>query len=266
MAKLVHENFIKANQQIASDDECTARVSSGHTLQPLIHPVLSSLFAENGKLLAHIDDIITRLIRLSRQIRERQKIARDVIATEQEPEDDGKPLADDFATHLDWRLDSSNQKMKDGFMKDRMRDTMTVRWRKMSYYAAHVSQKGPYITAEKVTDHPPRESQVTEIVTTSSNIALPMPSAADQTLEPARDYGTASAYSRSQGLTLTTSFRPQDDKGSIAPSSRNTKSLIGTQISEFPQPPESLPTCRGFFCPFCGLLQPQSMREQTSWR
>lgn len=232
------------------------------TLQPNDDPVISHLLAANKTAHARMDDSVTRLIRLSRQIREHQKHKTDAMAAVYEPVDDNdQSLINAFQAYLDWILDESEQKLPKGFVKDRVRDTMLLRWRKLSYYSAGrgtapiLFASGP--ESQKV--HAIHPSRVLSPVAGSV-----MPTAMVVT-EPADSIAPELTVARSHGLTLSTSFRPYEQPESIA-HSKNTRSLMGIQAFQIPNPPESKPGSQGFICPYCRELQPQTMREQTSWQ
>jgi len=220
------------------------------------------LLAEDEVVRNRIDDIITRLIKLSRQIGEHRKIKRDAIASEYEPYDKDGPLVESYAAHLEWRLNESKEKLSAGFMKDRMRATMMARWRKVSYYAAQLSRNRSVTAPSNVSGRLPKEPRVLNQMVPDTNRELPILTAVQES--PGENF-QVSTGPRSHGLTLSTGFKPHLDKASMAPS-RNTKSLIGARLSEFPKPPEPLSASHEFRCPFCGILQPHSMSEPTSWR
>lgn len=257
------QNFINANQRLPLGGEVIERASFGSVTQASTNPMSSVLLADDEKMHSQIDDMITRLIRLSRQIREHQKIKRDAIAADYEPHDEHGTSASTFAKYLDWKLDGSKQKMRASFMKDRMRDTLMARWRKLSYYAAQqpqLSRHEPAIAANDVSNQLPRELRVSKHV--FPDVELPTPAAAKESIG---EVFRAPMGPQSHGLTLSTAFKPHHETTSIAPS-RNTKSLVGAQVSDFPNPPKLLLGLHEFRCPFCGILQPRSMVEPTSWR
>jgi hypothetical protein len=224
--------------------------------------MLLSLLKRNEMVRIQIDEIITRLIRLSRQIREHQKIDRDAIAAKYEPRDKDEPSLGSFTVHLDWRLNESRQKMRAGFMKNRMRATMMARWRRLSYYTERLTPNESWTAASDVLDQPPQGLDVSNHVFADMNTDLPTPAVGKGFIGGDLRSSTGP---RSHGLTLSTGFQPHLERTSIAPS-RNTKSLIGVRLSGFPDPPELLPASPEFRCPFCGILQPRSMVEPTSWR
>lgn len=209
-----------------------------------------------------MDDSVTRLIRLSRQIREHQKHKTDAMAAVYEPLDDNDEiLIDAFKAYLDWVLDESEQKLPKGFVKDRVRDTMLIRWRKLSYYSAGRGTAPIFLASGP-------KSQKVHVVQPPS-VLLPVAGSVMPTTvvvtEPADSIAPELTVPRSHGLTLSTSFRPHEQPESIA-HSKNTRSLMGIQAFRIPNPPESKPGSQGFICPYCRELQPQTMREQTSWR
>jgi hypothetical protein len=246
------------NELIAKDEN-----PPGSRDPELHHSKPPILLAENQAIRARVDENITRLLRLSEQIRRHRKTKTDAKAAIYEPRDaKDQRLADEYNSHLNWRLDLSRQKMPDSFLKRRMRDTMMIRWRRTSYYSSPKSPSPPEAAAidlakESVLDnhHDGHPASDTDRKATVGHAVR----------GTARVGGPISIGPRSTGYTVSTSFRPNEQQGSIAPSS-NAESLEGIQEDEFPEPPVSSSESGGFTCPYCGDLLPQFMREQESWR
>lgn len=65
---------------------------------------------EDVKIRERLDDNITRLIRISRQIREHQKAKTDAVAASYEPKDDKHQLlSDSFMAYLDCILNNPSR-------------------------------------------------------------------------------------------------------------------------------------------------------------
>jgi hypothetical protein len=226
-------------------------------------PAIPHVLAENREIRARIDENITRLLRLSEQIRKHRKSKTDAKAAIYEPRDvNDQRLADEYKRHLDWRLNLSRQKMPDGFLKRRMRDTMMIRWRRTSYYSSPKSSASPENAARDLMTVSVLDKHQAGHLASSTNKQA---TASQAVREPVRVRRPASTGLRSTGLTISTSFRPDEQQGSIA-LSNNAGSLEGIQEGDFPELPISWSETGGFTCPYCGDLLPQFMREQESWR
>lgn len=220
--------------------------------------------AENQKIRARIDDILTRLLRLSQQIREHRKAKTDAIAAVFEPKDDEQnPIASEFMQYLEWRLDSTNDKLPDGFLKRRIFATMMIRWRRMSFYSDRASHALQKLTTRSLASRPGNET---------SHPSRPSPSAirrgvtaSEATRKPVDGKVPSSTGTRSQGLTVSASFQPGELTQSIV-RSEGTKSLMGVRSSDFPKAPGIVLDSGGFMCPYCNSLQPPSLREEKPWQ
>jgi hypothetical protein len=211
-----------------------------------------------------MNDSLTRLIRLSKQIRQHHKNKRNVEAANFDPKDDDcQPLADTFEAYLGWRLSMSRFKLPDGFLKTRIRETMLARWRRISYHSSSLSRKTSEVPSEgsaiQGVEKDPRTRRPPTVLgseaLTSSQVAR----------SHRGDKAPVSVGERSRVLTLGSSFKLRDEMQSKSPS-KNTKSLVGVEASDFPLPPDCSPGSLEFTCPYCGDLQPIAMREQTAWR
>jgi hypothetical protein len=215
------------------------------------------------KIRARIDENVTRLFRLSGQTRRNRKTEENAQAAIYDPKDvDGQRLADGYKRHLEWRLNSSKQKMPDGFLKHRIRDTMMARWRRTSYYStpkplALVEAAAKDLVGQSVVDvrqsgrlAPATDEQATTDQATKGLL---------------RSRGSASTRPRSTGSTGSASSRLDELPRSLV-SWKNMSSLDGMEDADFPEPPDPSLDSGEFTCPFCGDLQPHSMREQGPWR
>lgn len=220
---------------------------------------------DDGKIRERLDDNITRLIRISRQIREHQKAKTDAIAATYEPKDDEHQLlSDGFMAYLDCLLDKSKQQLPDGWMKRRMRVTMLMRWRRVSYYSAPLFRpESKVATLSEERSHDDLTPTPTQLPADTVEKFTHETVAATKYISEQKPGSTAF---HSHAMTLSTMFRPVNKAKSVT-SSKNLKSLVGVQHSDFPKPPISLlATAHDFVCPFCGDPQPLSTGETTNWR
>lgn len=225
----------------------------------------SELFDKNKKSCDQINDTITRLIWISRQIREYRKKKTDDVAVSYEPKDnDERPLVDAFKQHLDFKLDQTKTKMPEGFMKTRMFKTMLMRWRRLSYYSARQPHAKPEPSAGERGD-PAKCVQTAESLTVSSDKAKEATSRIAAAKSGKGVGPSKSVASQSHAMTLSASFRPIGRPRSTA-SSWNPKSLFGVQAFDLPRPPDCPGGADSFTCPYCGDEQSRSVRESTNWR
>lgn len=260
---VAHQNFKEIRRLLWIEEAEDYNLFSSAQDRNVNETKLAFQLAENQKIRVRIDENITRLLRLSRQIREHRKAKTDALAVAFDPKDDNQSsIAGEFVQHLEWRLGTKKYSLPDGFLKRRIIQTMMIRWRRMSFYSARASHTLKKLTMENQASRPVNEtahpSRPTPRIRSSAAVS-------DIKAEPVDDGLASLKGTRSHGLTLSASFKPQGLTRSII-SSGGTKSLKGVQSSDFPKPPRVTLDSGGFLCPYCDCTQPPSLREQKSWQ
>lgn len=220
--------------------------------------------SSNNDIHRRIGDSIARLFRLSRQMEQHVRAKIDSEGDDYEPEDKNDKLRmREYREHLEWKLDNHpSWKASSDFIKDRLRETMLIRGRRILFHSARVRQKDT--ATPRRTSHEqkvPRRSETPTTVVASRTVGA---GGSVHHVTPQESHRTAQTKS-SQSATGLTSFKPHEDRESIATSKR-TKSLIGVKRADFPKAPAILSELLGFICPLCGSRQPTKEHEHTLWQ
>jgi hypothetical protein len=217
---------------------------------------------------SRINDGLARLARLSRQMRRHVRQKMDGKAEQFEPlGGDYGFLSREFCRNLDWKLNSHpHWQVKELNLRHRLRHTMLLRWRRMSYYSALVESMGQDNTQSSQVASSQVEATQDLPVSGSSRSVTDLNEMAEQPVQKKRKTGAAESKSvMTTGRTIGASFKQDQDRDSIA-TSKGTKSLIGVQLADFPKPPRLLKELSGFLCPLCGDQQPNEVTEKKTWQ
>jgi hypothetical protein len=233
------------------------------------HTQFEKLSNNDEDVMSRINDSIARLSRLSRQMRQHVRQKLDLEADSYEPPcppgSNGESLSSKFLASLDWKMREHPQWRIGEVLKDRLRQTMLLRWRRISFYSAHVEPNAALSRSTRLES--PAVGVAHDPSAPDTPVNVPGPSKEDgQPLQKKSEIGTAVPKSvMSAGVTIGPSFKPDHDRHS-AVTSGGSRSLIGVQESDFPRPPRIEKGLTWFFCPLCGNRQPASKGKQKAWQ
>jgi uncharacterized membrane-anchored protein len=113
---VAHQNFKEIRRLLWIEEAEDYNLFSSAQDRNVNETKLAFQLAENQKIRVRIDENITRLLRLSRQIREHRKAKTDALAVAFDPKDDNQSsIAGEFVQHLEWRLGTKKYSLPDGF-------------------------------------------------------------------------------------------------------------------------------------------------------
>jgi hypothetical protein len=167
----------------------------------------------------------------------------------------------EYREHLEWKLDNHpDWKVSNDVIKQRLRETMLLRGRRMLFHSNRVRH-------EDIPIHAPQSHRDHSL----PNFDIPTPVLAsrvlddDQTRDVQKVENPSTTQPKSLHSTGMSSFKPKDDRESTA-TSKKTKSLIGVKKTDFPKAPKVLSKPFGFMCPLCGRRQPATKCEPKFWQ
>lgn len=244
------------------DDESASSSSSSSSLKSLSNLPKTNLPTTSRCLetLQSIDEVITRLHRLSIAIRRSAGHRRNIRAAKYvERSETGANLSEEFDQYSEWIIRHKYPQAKPE-VSQRMSATIAIRRRRLLYQRKH--QKKLALVPSKVLEQIPVSTNIDKSYPHLSDpvgrLLVPKGLAIRTNPEPPLTWTSASTIDANRSLNLVTRSEVSDLR---------SRSIVQNSKLDFPSPPHITIGNKEFECPYCCLVLPaREATDKVRWK